>query len=329
MKRSAAIGLVVGAVILVAALGFWLGRERSLPQPSGAAAPTPPVAAPAPAPRAAESAALPAFDVVRVNPQGEAVIAGRAAPGAEVTVLDREKPLGKVTADPNGEWVLLPGTPLAPGQHELSLAQRGADGAVGKSDGVVAMVVPERHAAATPAAPPEDSVALLVPRQGSGAAVPLQLPRLLGGHRRLSLDVIQYDAGGNVLLLGRAPPEAEIEIELDDKAAGSGATAASGDWSVPLRQTVPEGKYRLRIGARDKNGALVGSLTVPFSRVVPPEGAVAVDIQPGNNLWRIAQHSYGDGLRYTEIVQANRVQIRDPNLIYPGQVFEIPTTPNR
>src|SRR6202008_4650974 len=98
-----------------------------------------------------------------------------------VTVLDGEKPLSKVTADPNGEWVLLPVTPLSPGEHQLTLAQRGADGAVGKSNGVVAMVVPERGASANPATP-EDGVALLVPRQGSGTAVPLQLPRLLGGH---------------------------------------------------------------------------------------------------------------------------------------------------
>ncbi len=323
MRRSAAIGLIVGAAILVVALGYWLTRERSLPAPPGATAAAPAAATPPAAPPASESAKLPSFDVVRVNPQGDAVIAGRAAPGAEVTVLDGEKPLGKVTADSNGEWVLLPDTPLSPGQHQLSLAQRGADGAVGKSDGVVAMVVPERRASANPATP-DDGVALLVPRQGSGAAVPLQLPRLLGGHRRLSLDVIQYDTAGNVVLLGRGPPEATIEIELDDKAAGSGTAAGSGDWSVPLRQSVPEGKYRLRIAARDKNGALVGSLTVGFSRVAPPEGAVAVDIQPGNNLWRIAQHSYGDGLRYTEIVQANRVHIRDPNLIYPGQVFAVP-----
>jgi nucleoid-associated protein YgaU len=60
--------------------------------------------------------------------------------------------------------------------------------------------------------------------------------------------------------------------------------------------------------------------------VAPPAGTIAVDIQPGNNLWRIAQHSYGDGLRYTEIYQANRTQIRDPNLIYPGQVFAVPPT---
>lgn len=100
MRRSAAIGLIVGAAILVVALGYWLTRERSLPAPPGATAAAPAAATPPAAPPASESAKLPSFDVVRVNPQGDAVIAGRAAPGAEVTVLDGEKPLGKVTATP-------------------------------------------------------------------------------------------------------------------------------------------------------------------------------------------------------------------------------------
>jgi nucleoid-associated protein YgaU len=49
-------------------------------------------------------------------------------------------------------------------------------------------------------------------------------------------------------------------------------------------------------------------------------------VQPGNNLWRIAERSFGAGLRYTEIYQANRARIRDPNLIYPGQIFAVPET---
>ena len=47
-------------------------------------------------------------------------------------------------------------------------------------------------------------------------------------------------------------------------------------------------------------------------------------MQPGTNLWRIASQAYGSGLRYTVIYQANQGQIRDPNLIYPGQVLAVP-----
>ena len=50
----------------------------------------------------------------------------------------------------------------------------------------------------------------------------------------------------------------------------------------------------------------------------------AVIVQPGNSLWRIARRVYGRGLRYSVIYQANRERIRDPDLIYPGQIFTIP-----
>ncbi len=46
--------------------------------------------------------------------------------------------------------------------------------------------------------------------------------------------------------------------------------------------------------------------------------------QPGQNLWRIARSTYGRGVRYTVIYAANRDTIRDPRLIYPGQVFAVP-----
>ncbi len=47
-------------------------------------------------------------------------------------------------------------------------------------------------------------------------------------------------------------------------------------------------------------------------------------VRPGNNLWRIARDTYGDGTRYTVIYGANRGQIGDPDLIYPGQIFTLP-----
>ncbi|MDE0941760.1 MAG: LysM peptidoglycan-binding domain-containing protein, partial [Alphaproteobacteria bacterium] len=43
-----------------------------------------------------------------------------------------------------------------------------------------------------------------------------------------------------------------------------------------------------------------------------------------NSLWRIARRVYGSGVRYTVIYQANDSQIRDPDLIFPGQVFNLP-----
>jgi nucleoid-associated protein YgaU len=49
-------------------------------------------------------------------------------------------------------------------------------------------------------------------------------------------------------------------------------------------------------------------------------------IRSGDNLWTIARRVYGEGIRYTQIFEANNDQIRDPDLIYPGQVFDLPET---
>jgi nucleoid-associated protein YgaU len=47
-------------------------------------------------------------------------------------------------------------------------------------------------------------------------------------------------------------------------------------------------------------------------------------IRRGDNLWTIARRVYGEGLKYTTIYEANTGQIRNPDMIYPGQVFELP-----
>jgi nucleoid-associated protein YgaU len=308
MRREWIIGPAAVAIIAVVSVTAWEWRGRSTAVPPQA---TPPQAATAPA-------GAPTFDVVRVNPQGEAVIAGRAAPGAEVRVLDGDREIGRVTADRNGEWVLVPKEPLPPGSHQLTLSARGKDGATSTSEGVVAMLVPER--APTAGAPASGSVAVLLPRAGDGAARALQLP----AGRKFALDIIEYDGAGKVQMLGRAVPDAGIRIYLDDRAAGSASADAAGAWSITLDRSVPLGHYRLRIEAFDKDGQALGQLALKFDRAAPPEGYAAFDVQPGNSLWRLAERRFGDGQRYTEIYQANQGKIRDPDLIYPGQVVAVP-----
>jgi nucleoid-associated protein YgaU len=59
-----------------------------------------------------------------------------------------------------------------------------------------------------------------------------------------------------------------------------------------------------------------------------PPKPVSVTVQPGFTLWGIAQETYGDGVLYVQVFEANRDKIKDPNLIYPGQVFAVPATPS-
>ena len=72
---------------------------------------------------------------------------------------------------------------------------------------------------------------------------------------------------------------------------------------------------------------MVSRLETPFSLADLSDAAVGeglVVVQPGNSLWRIARRVYGQGVRHTLIFDANQDQIRDPDLIYPGQIFVVP-----
>jgi nucleoid-associated protein YgaU len=55
-----------------------------------------------------------------------------------------------------------------------------------------------------------------------------------------------------------------------------------------------------------------------------PVAPTQIVIQPGNNLWKLSRQIYGKGMMYTVIYEANKDQIRKPELIYPGQVFLTP-----
>lgn len=56
----------------------------------------------------------------------------------------------------------------------------------------------------------------------------------------------------------------------------------------------------------------------------PPLAQVSVTVQPGHTLWAIAREEFGEGVLYVQLFEANRDRIRDPDLIYPGQVFTVP-----
>jgi nucleoid-associated protein YgaU len=106
-----------------------------------AALPAPETAAPAPPPG---TPGAPTFDVVRVEPSGETVVAGEAEPKATVEVLDGQTAIASVEADSSGAWALSLDKPLAPGSHDLALRTTSPDKKTQiLSDQRVAVSVPE------------------------------------------------------------------------------------------------------------------------------------------------------------------------------------------
>ncbi len=280
----------------------------------------------------------PSFDIVRISPDCTAVIAGRAVARARVVVWDGGRRLGDVVADGNGEWVLVVDGPLRAGSRELSLIEEFADGRTVASSSVVVVVVPD---CTRPAPQREQAIAVLTPREG-GASKPLQIPEVATpkrsgagkgaakgeeGKSALSLGSVDYDEKGDVVLGGKAKPGSTVRAYVDNKPVGTAKADAKGDWQVSPSQPVEPGVHKLRIDQVQSDGKVVTRVELPFSRAGAGEVVLApghVVVQPGNSLWRIARRSYGEGTRYTVIYQANRDQIGNPDLIYPGQIFALP-----
>ena len=128
----------------------------------------------------------PSFDVVRVNPAGDAVIAGRALPGSEVTLLDGNSIVATVISDRNGEWVVVPNKPLPSGNRTLSLRAKHPNGEIVYSEDIVVLAVPDRTVKK------ERALAVLVPREGKNTRKVLQLPKVGTTINKIGSKLITY-----------------------------------------------------------------------------------------------------------------------------------------
>jgi nucleoid-associated protein YgaU len=283
---------------------------------------------------------------VRVDPAGALVMAGRAASGSEVTVTSNGQVIGTGKADENGEWVIVPSAPIPSGNHELALSATLPDGRSVDADKQVMLAVPEtgKNVAGEATETTGGSLAVLVPKDNSSGAVVLQQPPAAApgatqppptdaepsgiASGALVLDTVDYDDKGQVIIGGRGTVGATVQLYLDNDLIGATTVDSGGRWQVTPTASVAPRLHTLRVDQVGSDGRVVARVESPFLRAALVElpADQAFIVQPGNSLWRIARRSYGEGPRYTVIYQANRSQIRDPDLIYPGQVFAIPQT---
>jgi hypothetical protein len=144
------------------------------------------------------------------------------------------------------------------------------------------------------------------------------------------LDSVDYDDSGQIRFAGTAPPGTNLRIYIDNQPSGDVVADAAGRWSLAPQVAVSMADHKLRIDQIAPSGQVATRIELPFQRTTVNASELAAGhmiVQPRENLWRIARRTYGKGMQYTVIYDANRNQIRDPNLIYPGQIFSIPAAP--
>jgi nucleoid-associated protein YgaU len=303
---------------------------------------------------------VPAFDIARIEPTGEAVIAGRAAPGATVELLRDGEPHDRAVADQSGQFAMVPPR-LPSGSYALTLRSKLPDGKQVTSKQSVAVTFepkPNERPVVALMAPDKPTVVLsqpAAPKSAAGAVV---------------VEAVDLQRDGKFHVSGRARPGAAVRFYLNDSFVASVMAGADGRFAITINEGVAPGNYRIRLDDVEANSGVVRARAeVPFSvpdtvvtasvpaqttasrsqdsaaaqgpqlaaaatsalpsatspsTVVVPKIATTT-VSRGDSLWRISQVTYGAGMRYSVIYKANKEQIRNPNMIYPGQTFVLPT----
>jgi len=238
------------------------------------------------------------IDTISYTPQGEVQIGGRAAAGATLRVyLDNAEKLTVVVPD-TGLWVTtLPDT--LPGIYTLRVDQLDTTGKVAS--------------------------------------------RFETPFKRETLEDLAAASGGAVLAEAPAPDAAPAtEAEAQDTAARAPAEVATAAEPAVEAAVAPTAEPAAEPTAQPAAEPAAEPAAVPAVAAAEPEAPeppvappaeppaqpapVSVTVQPGFTLWGIAQERYGDGVLYVQVFEANKDKIKDPNLIYPGQVFSVPET---
>ncbi len=323
--------------------------------------------APDKAPSQAAAPVGPAFDVVNVDPSGDAVIAGRAAPNAKVELRDAGKTVAEATADAAGQFVIIPSAPLAPGDHNLSLAANDEKAGPETSKTVaVSVAAPEAKVAVSnpPQADAKPGASSPTPESKAAALTPANTPAPALATRnlakasspagsRVAIQTVEADAAGGLTARGFAEPNATVRLYLNDADVADARTKADGRWSLTIKNGMIPGGYLMRA---DEIGpgqaAVVASANTPFDypEAAPSASPAAIiagsasaeplsspspadpviesvqtkRVATGHTLWELSRNYYGDPTRYPEIYQANKWEIHNPNLIFPGQVVVVP-----
>jgi len=298
---------------------------------------------------------IPTFDVARIEPTGETVVAGRATPGATVELLRDGEVHDRAVADKSGQFVIVP-PKLPPGTYDLTLRSKAPDGTVTTSKQRVT-------AALEPRSTEKPVVALVTPNKPTvvlsqpGAAKP--------GTGAVVVETVEIEPSGKFHVSGQARPGAALRLYLNDSFVTSVTAGTDGRFAVTINEGVAPGNYRVRLDEASGSGTVRARAEVPFTApettasisaqaakrpdsaasqqtqlaaagttVVPDSGSpsstvvvpkiATTTVTRGDSLWRLSQTSYGAGTRYAVIYKANKEQIRNPNLIYPGQVFVVP-----
>jgi nucleoid-associated protein YgaU len=304
--------------------GVFAGTDNGSAEPVAPAAPaTTPApanpsapATPAPAnqaPATNDAAQLPSFDVLRVEPDGSAVIAGKAQPNSNLEILNNGQVIAKSKIDGTGDFAAVLDNPLPPGDHELVLRATGPDGKVSQSSEVATVSVPAQKGGellamvTTPgkasrvltmpeAAPPAlqapanqqaaNTAPAATPAPATSAATPNAATTTQAAAPAPETAAIQVTAvefeGTKIFVAGSAPADATVRALVDETQIGTSEAQASGSFVIEGNVDLAVGNHTVTAELLDAAGNVTVRVRVPFTRPDTNQATVAMQQAPSN-----------------------------------------------
>ena len=265
---------------------------------------------PEPVVRPVQEVSSPMFDIVRIDPEGKILVAGRWMPDANISILIDNKVVATERTNADGEFVYSPTRVFEPGNYTISLMGVSPEM---KSEEKVFIYVSDRGY--------KNSVSLLMTQDGSTL---LQAPTLLFDGD-LKVSKIDYLDTGRIVVTGDALPRLRVSLSLNDKYLGFAKVSDHKHFGLgaDVGQLESGKKYTLTVRLHDGDGRTISQVGHTF---VMPEMTGDDDtyytVRQGDCLWIIARNFLRRGVLFSIIAERNN--IANPDLIFPKQLLQIP-----
>ena len=255
---------------------------------------------------------VPMFDIVRIEPGGTIVVAGRWIPEQSVSIVINGEIVATERTDVNGEFVYSPTRAFDAGNYTISLI--GVEKDAKSEENVFIYISPRGY---------ENSVSLLMDKDGSTL---LQAPTLLTDGN-LVVSKIDYLDTGRIVITGDALPRLRVSVSLDGKYLGFARVSDHKHFGLgaDVGQLKTGQEYQLAVRLHDGDGRTIAQVNHTFTMPeMTGDDDTYYTVRRGDCLWIIARNFLRRGVLFSII--ADRNNIENPDLIFPNQNLQIPVS---
>ena len=278
------------------------------------------------------------LEVVRVRPDGSLVVAGKGLPNSKIEIISNAEVIAITTSDKIGDFVAVPQKQLKSGEYFLSFRQTTEDNNVVMANKSIAINVTGKK--------DDVPIVAIVDSQGKLGAKVIQAPGLEKQEQSIKITkqinsktieepqikilAITHDSKvGQLVLSGIAYNGVQVNAGFTGKETSS-TKIINDEWTLSIPGKLIAGKQKVFAVLLGKNGKVLSenSIIISGKSVENANGKTLIIVQKGDALWNIAYQRLGLGNRYIDIVELNKDKIKNPDLIYPKQLFIIPNKLN-